>query len=128
MNLAIYISAILLFGFGFSQPKKDDRAHIFASMSVHSTSYMTLNVLFDGKGKNWLPFVAVEVVGAWKEVDDAKKPHNEFSMKDMMYNNLGALLSFFMIKGLEAFGVDENVAAGIVLTGGIAGLGVTVNF
>lgn len=122
------VIVLLFFTIGFAQPKKDDLAHISGMSAIHSASYLTLNVLNEGKGKNWIPFVVGNGVGFVKEYYDQKKPHNYWSWKDIAYNNLGMALSFFLIKGLTAMGMDENVSAGVVMMGGISGLGIVVNF
>lgn len=128
MRKLIILLFIVSVGFIQAQPKKDDVAHISGMAAIHSISYLTLNVVYKGKGKNWVPFVVGNGVGFTKEYFDSKKENNYWSWKDVAYNNLGMALSFFLIKGLSAAGIDENVSAGFVLMIGITGLGVVVNF
>lgn len=97
-------------------------------MAIHSTTYVSCNVVLDGWGKEWIPFVVGEVVGLAKEHSDTKKKYGYWDWKDIAYNNLGMIFSWFMIKGLKEFGMDENVAAGIGVFVGTAGLGVSVSF
>lgn len=127
MTKLIIISALLLFTVGYSQPKKDDLAHISGMMAIHSTTYIASNVLIDGWGKEWIPFVVGNGVGFAKEYSDSKEPYNRWDWNDIAYNNLGMIFSWFMIKGLKEFGVDENVAAGIGLFVGTAGVGLIVS-
>lgn len=128
MKTFFILSLLFCFTLGTAQPRKDDVAHISGMASIHSISYLTLNVVYEGKGKNWVPFVVGNGVGFTKEYFDSKKENNYWSWKDVAYNNLGMALSFFLIKGLSAAGIDENVSAGFVLMSGITGLGVVVNF
>lgn len=53
--------------YGYSQPKKDDLAHMSGMMAIHSTTYIASNVLIDGWGKEWIPFVVGNGVGFTKE-------------------------------------------------------------
>lgn len=128
MKKLLTISALFFLSVGYSQPKKDDLAHMSGMMAIHSTTYIASNVLIDGWGKEWIPFVVGNGVGFVKEYSDTKKPHGYWSWNDIAYNNLGMALSFFMIKGLREFGVDENVAAGIGVFVGTAGFGINVCF
>lgn len=128
MKKLLIISALLLFTVGYSQPKKDDLAHMSGMLAIHSTTYVSCNVVLDGWGKEWIPFVVGEVVGLAKEHSDTKKPYGYWDWNDIAYNNLGMILSWFMIKGLKEFGMDENVAAAIGVFVGTAGLGISVSF
>lgn len=127
MKTLLIISALFLFTVGKSQPKKDDLAHMSGMMAIHSTTYIASNVLVNGWGKEWIPFVVGNGVGLAKEYSDSKQPYNRWDWKDIAYNNLGMALSFFLIKGLKEFGVDENIASGIGLFVGTAGVGLIVS-
>lgn len=127
MKTLLFISALLFLSVGNSQPKKDDLAHMSGMMAIHSTTYIASNVLIDGWGKEWIPFLVGNGVGFAKEYNDTKKPYAYWSWNDIAYNNLGMALSFFLIKGLKEFGVDENVAAGMGVFVGTAGVGLSVS-
>lgn len=128
MKQLLIISALFFLSVGHSQPRKDDLAHISGMMAIHSTTYVASNVLLDGWGKEWIPFVVGNGVGFAKEYTDSKEPYNRWDWNDIAYNNLGMILSFFMIKGLKEFGVDENIASGIGIFVGTAGMGLIVSF
>lgn len=121
--------ALLLLGVTINaQIKKDDLAHIEAGIIMHSGTYFLVHTFQDGKGKLWKPFITVNVIGTVKEILDSKEQYNYFSWDDMMYNNIGALISLGLIEGSKALGVPDNVAIGCTLGIGIASFGLTVNF
>lgn len=108
---------------------KGDLAHIEAGAAIHSATYFGVSALkWDDKWKYIMPAITVNVVGAGKEIIDSNEPNNYFSMKDMMLNNVGMLISMGLIEGLKAVGVPENIAVSSVLSVSTLSLGLTVNF
>ncbi len=109
--------------------EKDDLAHVEAGALIHSATYFGVSALdWEDKWKYILPAITVNVVGATKEIIDSQEPNNRFDMKDIMFNNVGMLISMGLIEGLKAVGVPENIAVGSVITISTVSLGLTVNF
>lgn len=125
----LLFSALLLLGATINaQIKKDDLAHIEAGALIHSGTYTIVEILQDGKGKLWKPFVIVNVVGAAWEVARMDRPNGRFDMKDMMYNNIGALISLGLIEGANAIGIPKKYAMFFVAASSLVGLGITAQF
>lgn len=111
-----------------AQLPKDDLAHIEAGALIHSGTYVAVDVLQDGKGRLWKPFVVVNIVGGVWEVTRMNRPNGRFDMKDMMYNNIGALISLGLIEGATAIGIPKKYSMAVVITSSMAGLGITAQF
>lgn len=125
----LLFSALLLLGATINaQIKKDDLAHIEAGALIHSGTYTIVEILQDGKGNLWKPFVIVNVVGATWEITRMNRPNGRFDMKDMMYNNIGALISLGLIEGATAIGIPKKYSMAVVITSSMAGLGITAQF
>lgn len=100
-----------------------------ASAVIHSGTYVVVEVLQDGRGKYWKPFVVVNIVGVAKEIYDSQQPNNRFSTGDILYNNIGAILSLGLIELQRAIGIRDNISVVVVMRVGLIGLGtVIVNF
>lgn len=129
MKTLVLILAVLCSSFAGAQIQKDKIAHMSASAVIHSGTYIVVETLQDGRGKYWKPFVVVNIVGGAKEIYDSQQPHNRFSTGDMLYNNIGAILSLGLIELQRAIGIRDNISVGVVMGAGLIGLGiVTVNF
>ena len=108
--------------------KKDDLAHIEAGALIHSGTYIAVDVLQDGNGKLWKPFVVVNTVGAGWELSRMNRPNGRFDWNDMMLNNVGAFISLGLIEGLQAIGVPKNYAMGVVVGASMVSFGLTAQF
>lgn len=129
MKTLVLILAVLCFSFTGAQIQKDKIAHMSASAVIHSGTYVVVEVLQDGRGKYWKPFVVVNIVGVAKEIYDSQQPNNRFSTGDILYNNIGAILSLGLIELQRAIGIRDNISVVVVMRVGLIGLGtVIVNF
>lgn len=127
--MKILLLALLLLGVTINaQIKKDDLAHIEAGAFIHLGTYAVVEILQDGKGRLWKPFVVVNVIGGVWEVTRMNRPNGRFDMKDMMYNNIGALISLGLIEGATAIGIPKEYSMAVVITSSMVGLGVTAQF
>lgn len=126
MKTLVLILAVLCSSFTGAQIQKDKIAHMSASAVIHSGTYVAVEILQDGSGKYWKPFVVVNIVGGAKEIYDSQQPHNRFSTEDMLYNNIGAILSLGLIELQRAIGIRDNISVGVVMGAGLVGLGIMV--
>lgn len=121
--------ALLLLGVTINaQIKKDDLAHIEAGALIHSGTYILVDVLQDGKGNLWKPFVVVNIVGTTWELSRMNRPNGRFDWNDMALNNLGALISLGLIKGGQTIGIPKNITVGTVIGISMISLGLTAQF
>lgn len=121
--------SLLLLGVAINaQIKKDDLAHIEAGALIHSGTYILVDVLQDGKGNLWKPFVVVNVVGTTWELSRMNRPNGRFDWNDMALNNLGALISLGLIEGGQAIGIPKKYSMFFVASSSLIGLGITAQF